>query len=539
MIQLFEVGGPVGQTQYLFLGDYVDRGSFSVEVLLYLYSLKIQHRDTLFLIRGNHECHHLTEYFTFKEECERKYNLSVYETALQSFNALPLCAVIDRQFLCIHGGISPDFQTIDDIMKIDRFREPPLHGPMCDILWSDPAEDFSPSNGQRFALNSLRGCSYVFTYFAACEFLERNGMLSILRAHEAQDDGYHMCNARASTGFPTVITIFSAPNYLDTYNNSGAIACYNKGEFNIRQFSNSPHPYCLPNFADAFSWSLPFVTQKVKELIIGLLKLADIDDDDDDDDVDDEGIYGNGDASLSFAKYSYGNRIRNNSGININVNRNNTNLIGANGVYRSCSYGSGSSSDCCCSCSSSGSSSMEVSDSSDGTSPVNMGNVCMMAKRARVMSRKKNDNFESDSGDNSSSIGSGGGGSSGYCGCGGCESRRRRAGHGSDVENPVAAAASAAGALLSPPVGIPSAAFSSLPSASLSFSSSVGMSEMPSRLGSVSPVRCHSCGGGGRDKEDDDDEKNSRGLSVDYDCILPLSSSSSSPLPPSAQPPLL
>lgn len=388
---------------------------------------------------------------------------------------------------------------------------------MCDILWSDPAEDFSPSNGQRFALNSLRGCSYVFTYFAACEFLERNGMLSILRSHEAQDDGYYMCNARASTGFPTVITIFSAPNYLDTYNNNGAIAHYDKGEFNIRQFSNSPHPYCLPNFADAFSWSLPFVTQKVKELIVGLMKLCEFEDDEEDDEDD---VFNNRNSCFSVNKYSLNNTNNN------RIRNRKDNLINTNNIY--CCSGSSSSSSGSIISSSSGTSSgnnssLEVSDGSEGTSPSSVNNVCMIAKRARVMSEKgRNDEIVSND----------------SCNCGCCESHRRRASSPLDVETPL----NAQSALLSP-VTIPSAVFSSLPSTSLSFSSStssVGTSEVSSRIASESPLRYHSCerSGSSGDDGDDDDDKDGGGSSFYYDCIMPLSSSSS-PLPPPPPPSLL
>lgn len=275
LVKLFEIGGPVSKTTYLFLGDYVDRGSFSMEVLIHLYSLKILYRNSFYLIRGNHECRHLTEYFTFKEECCHKYSNTVYEAALESFNALPLGAIVNGQFLCIHGGISPEIKTLDDIRKIDRFREPPSFGPMCDLLWADPAEDFSPASGEHFGFNEVRGCSYVYTYNAACAFLERNRLLSLVRAHEAQDEGYRMYKTRDVTGFPTVITIFSAPNYLDAYNNKGAVLRYDKSVLNIRQFNQSPHPYWLPNFIDVFTWSLPFVAEKIAEMLLVFFKMCD------------------------------------------------------------------------------------------------------------------------------------------------------------------------------------------------------------------------------------------------------------------------
>ncbi|KAJ3060759.1 Serine/threonine-protein phosphatase 2B catalytic subunit alpha, partial [Podochytrium sp. JEL0797] len=149
-----------------------------------------------------------------------KYSEEVYEGCLESFCALPLAAVMNKQFLCIHGGLSPEMNTLDDIRNIDRFSEPATHGLMCDILWSDPVEDFGQERTNEFFIhNSVRGCSFFFTYNAACAFLERNNLLSIIRAHEAQDIGYKMYRKTRTTGFPSVITIFSAPNYLDVYNN--------------------------------------------------------------------------------------------------------------------------------------------------------------------------------------------------------------------------------------------------------------------------------------------------------------------------------
>ncbi|NXF31090.1 PP2BC phosphatase, partial [Nyctibius bracteatus] len=259
LMKLFEVGGSPTNTRYLFLGDYVDRGYFSIECVLYLWSLKINHPKTLFLLRGNHECRHLTEYFTFKQEC--KY---------QRFPGWGSCGVCVR--CCSSHQRPPDLVYV---FQLDRFKEPPAFGPMCDLLWSDPSEDYGNEKTlEHFAHNTVRGCSYFYSYPAVCEFLQNNSLLSVIRAHEAQDAGYRMYRKSQTTGFPSLITIFSAPNYLDVYNNKAAVLKYENNVMNIRQFNCSPHPYWLPNFMDVFTWSLPFVGEKVTEMLVNILNIC-------------------------------------------------------------------------------------------------------------------------------------------------------------------------------------------------------------------------------------------------------------------------
>lgn len=278
--KLLEVGGPVSDTQYIFLGDYVDRGSFSIEVVLTLYSLKIKYPKTIRMLRGNHECRQMTTFFNFREECEYKYDSDVYDAIMNSFDYLPLAAILNGKFLVVHGGISPDLPNVKTISRISRFQEPPREGLVCDLLWSDPYEVETPAPRSKkaamhFVPNHVRQCSYYYTYDGVATFLKMNHLLSVIRAHEAQLEGYKMHKKIAKTGFPSVITIFSAPNYCDVYGNRGAILKFENDTLNILQLNCVPHPYHLPNFMDVFTWSIPFVVEKVTEMLYCMLQAED------------------------------------------------------------------------------------------------------------------------------------------------------------------------------------------------------------------------------------------------------------------------
>lgn len=266
LVKLFEVGGDPSENQYLFLGDYVDRGLFSVECVILLYAYKLQYPKRFWLMRGNHECRHLTDYFTFKEEVEYKYCKELYEKIMLSFDALPLAATVNKEFFCVHGGLSPNLRSLADIDTINRRIEPPQTGTMCDLLWSDPIEEYDDYEGQEvFRYNDVRSCSFVWTYRAVSIFLKNNRLRCMIRAHEAQNDGYRMY--KTLDDFPTVITLFSAPNYLDAYGNKAAIMHFDGSVMNIRQFEWSDHPYWLPRFMDVFTWSIPFVAEKLANVM--------------------------------------------------------------------------------------------------------------------------------------------------------------------------------------------------------------------------------------------------------------------------------
>merc|ERR1712228_928097 len=157
-----------------------------------------------------------------------------------------------------------------------------MGGPFCDLLWADPVdeekaqnEDYEEDEEQEpttwFSYNETRQCSYVFGIDAVRTFLKKNNLTAVIRAHEAQFDGDKMQMINEQTQIPRVITIFSAPNYCDVYKNKGACLKFDDELLNIRQFVSSPHPYYLPNFMDVFTWSLPFVAEKVTDMLYSIL----------------------------------------------------------------------------------------------------------------------------------------------------------------------------------------------------------------------------------------------------------------------------
>lgn len=141
--ELFKVGGDVPETNYLFMGDFVDRGFYSVETFLLLLALKVRYPDRITLIRGNHESRQITQVYGFYDECLRKYgSITVWRYCTEIFDYLSLSAIIDGKIFCVHGGLSPSIQSLDQIRVIDRKQEVPHDGPMCDLLWSDPEGGF-------------------------------------------------------------------------------------------------------------------------------------------------------------------------------------------------------------------------------------------------------------------------------------------------------------------------------------------------------------------------------------------------------------
>jgi len=212
LIEIFRIGGFVPDTNYLFLGDYVDRGLFSVETISLLTCLKLRYPDRVQLIRGNHESRAVTQSYGFYTECVRKYgSASVWTYFTDMFDFLTLSVVIEDRIFCVHGGLSPSIHSVDQIKVVDRFREIPHEGPMADLVWSDPDPD-----KEDFAI-SPRGAGYTFGAGVVRKFLEINNMNHILRAHQLCMEGFSVLfDNRLST-------VWSAPNYCYRCGNSASI----------------------------------------------------------------------------------------------------------------------------------------------------------------------------------------------------------------------------------------------------------------------------------------------------------------------------
>jgi serine/threonine-protein phosphatase 2B catalytic subunit len=178
---LEKAGNPEG-INYLFLGDFVDRGIYGTEVMLLLMSLKITYPHKIVILRGNHESRSMTENFTFRSEVIERYDEATYEQFLEVFDSLPLACVVDDKYLAMHGGISPNIQKIDEINQIDRFKEVPLEGVFCDLLWADPMKDDAAIRGT-FDQNKERDCSVYFGKKPLKKLLDRNNLMSIVRGH--------------------------------------------------------------------------------------------------------------------------------------------------------------------------------------------------------------------------------------------------------------------------------------------------------------------------------------------------------------------
>lgn len=236
LCHIFELGGfPSDDNPYLFNGDFVDRGSFSTEAILTLFAFKLLSPNCIHLIRGNHETKSMNKLYGFDGEVRHKYNDTLAEVFRETFCWLPLGMVLNRKVLVVHGGLfSRDGVKLEELRQIDRNREPPEEGLMCDILWSDPQKDDGRSP-------SKRGVGVAFGPDVTRQFLKDNNLEMLVRSHEVRDEGYEIEHNGQ------LVTIFSAPNYCDQMGNKGAYIRFDSNMVpKFVQFSAVEHPDVKP-----------------------------------------------------------------------------------------------------------------------------------------------------------------------------------------------------------------------------------------------------------------------------------------------------
>ncbi|RNF23677.1 putative serine/threonine protein phosphatase [Trypanosoma cruzi] len=214
LLHLLALAGEISATSmhYIFLGDLVDRGFNSVEVVTFLFLMKVRYPEKITLIRGNHETRQVSTAYGFYDECNRKFKTAeVWRHCTDVFDCLPIGALVEGRALCIHGGLSPDVNTIDNIHLLQRKQEIPTEGALADLVWSDPG------NIEGWGI-SQRGAGHLFGANVTREFLYRNGLNLLARAHQLVQKGfkYHFDEE-------FVCTVWSAPNYCYRCNNFASV----------------------------------------------------------------------------------------------------------------------------------------------------------------------------------------------------------------------------------------------------------------------------------------------------------------------------
>ncbi|KAJ8626724.1 hypothetical protein MRB53_020031 [Persea americana] len=249
LLNIFKLNGlPSEENPYLFNGDFVDRGSFSLEVILTLFAFKCMSPSAIHLARGNHESKNMNKIYGFEGEVRSKLSETFVELFAEVFCCLPLAHVMNDKVFVVHGGLfSVDGVKLSDIRAIDRFCEPPEEGLMCELLWSDP----QPHLGRG---PSKRGVGLSFGADVTKRFLQENNLDLVVRSHEVKDEGYEIEHDGR------LITVFSAPNYCDQMGNKGAFLRFKAPDMkpDIVTFSAVPHPDVKPmayanNFLRMFS----------------------------------------------------------------------------------------------------------------------------------------------------------------------------------------------------------------------------------------------------------------------------------------------
>jgi serine/threonine-protein phosphatase PP1 catalytic subunit len=211
LLRLFDFAGPPPRSNYLFLGDYVDRGKQQIETIVLLLSYKLKYPENFFLLRGNHESESISRIYGFFDECKRRYRPRLWRCFVDVFNCMPCSALVDEKILCMHGGLSPELTHLSQIRNLSRPCDLPDEGLLCDLLWADPEKDI------KGWAESDRGISYVFGADVVTKSLAKLDLDLVVRAHQVVEDGYEFFAKRS------LITLFSAPNYGGMDNSAGIL----------------------------------------------------------------------------------------------------------------------------------------------------------------------------------------------------------------------------------------------------------------------------------------------------------------------------
>lgn len=229
LIQLFKLGGKVPNTNYLFLGNYVSYGYYSIETISLLLCLKIRYPNRIYLLRGKNESREHSQIYGFYEECSRKYeNIKIWNNFIELFKFLPLTALVEGKIFCLNGGLSLSIKTLVEIILIDRFQDIPCEGPLFDLIWNSPyiGEGFYKPKGIGY---------YLFGEDISKKFCRVNNLDMICKGGDCVLNGYSWLHNNK------VCVIFSAPNYRYRINNDGAIMEVDENmNLNFYKFDSSP-----------------------------------------------------------------------------------------------------------------------------------------------------------------------------------------------------------------------------------------------------------------------------------------------------------
>eukprot|EP01126_Amoeba_proteus_P042670 TRINITY_DN4647_c1_g1_i2.p1 TRINITY_DN4647_c1_g1~~TRINITY_DN4647_c1_g1_i2.p1 ORF type:complete len:339 (-),score=54.81 TRINITY_DN4647_c1_g1_i2:309-1253(-) len=227
--ELFAIGGVPPNTNYVFLGDYVDRGYYSIETVSLIIGLKVRYPDRIHVLRGNHESRQITQVYGFYDQCLKQYGSpNVWKYFTDLFDFLPLSMLINNKIFCVHGGLSPSISTLDHVRCLDRFQEVPHDGPICDLIWSDPDDRMGWGT-------SPRGAGYTFGSDITRGWNLTNGLTLTVRAHQLVMEGFNYTHDQQ------LLTLFSAPNYCYRCGNRAAIMeVHENFQTVLQQFEAAP-----------------------------------------------------------------------------------------------------------------------------------------------------------------------------------------------------------------------------------------------------------------------------------------------------------